>query len=111
MLNNLSFFCFFCRELAPLSLKYLKVGAIMAKFFARIFYRNAINLGLPVVECADAGKISKGDEISIDFVKGQVTNVTKGETYACSTLPPHILALVQEGGLIPHLKNELAKKK
>ena len=98
------------RELAPLSLRHLQTGAIVAKFFARIFYRNAINLGLPVVECSEVDRISKGDVLSIDFVGGLVHNETKGETYPCSTLPPHILALVQEGGLIAHLKKQRGKK-
>lgn len=96
------------RELAPLSLRYLGVGAIVAKFFARIFYRNAINLGLPVVECPEADKIRAGDRLEIDFAAGIVRNESKGENYTCSTLPPHILGLIQEGGLIPHLKNKLA---
>ena len=97
------------RELAPLSLRHLRIGAIVAKTFARIFYRNAINLGLPVVECAETDRIGKGDVIEIDFAAGQVCNETRGETYACSKLPPHILALVQEGGLIAHLKKERGK--
>lgn len=92
------------REVAPLALKYLGVGAIVAKSFARIFYRNAINLGLPVVECADAGKIRPGDTVTVDFTKGLVTNETRNETYSCSSLPPHILELVQAGGLIAHLR-------
>lgn len=92
------------RELAPLSLKYLGVGAIVAKTFARIFYRNAINLGLPVVECAQTGNIAPGDELVLDFIEGTITNRTKNETYPCSKLPEHILALVQKGGLIAMLK-------
>ena len=97
------------RELAPLSLRHLQVGAIVAKTFARIFYRNAINLGLPVVECADTNKIRKGDHLEIDFVKGEIRNETQNETYPCSSLPSHILALVQEGGLIPYLKKRQKK--
>ena len=97
------------RELAPLSLRHLQIGAIVAKDFARIFYRNAINLGLPVVECADTDKIDKGDQLEIDFVNGTLRNLTKNETYTCSTLPPHILSLVQEGGLIASLKKERSK--
>lgn len=97
------------RELAPLSLRHLQVGAIVAKDFARIFYRNAINLGLPVVECADTDKIAPGDSLEIDFVNGSLRNLTKNETYACSTLPPHILSLVLEGGLIASLKKERNK--
>jgi 3-isopropylmalate/(R)-2-methylmalate dehydratase small subunit len=98
------------RELAPLSLRHLQIGAIVAKTFARIFYRNAINLGLPVVECADTDKIRQGDSISIDFAAGALRNETRGETYACSKLPAHILSLVQEGGLIEHLKKQRGKK-
>lgn len=92
------------RELAPLSLKELGVGAIVAKFFARIFYRNAINLGIPVVECAEVDSISQGDELEIDFLNGVIHNLTKKEDYPCSKLPAHILALVLDGGLIEHLK-------
>ena len=92
------------RELAPLSLKYLNVGAIVAKSFARIFYRNAINLGLPVVECAEVDKIAPGNALVLDFIAGTITNRTKNETYPCSTLPAHILELVQAGGLIEMLK-------
>ncbi len=98
------------RELAPLSLKHLGVGAVIAKFFARIFYRNAINLGLPVVECAEADKIRPGDRLTVDFIGGSVRNESRGETYACSTLPSHILDLVRKGGLIPHLKERRAGK-
>lgn len=94
------------RELAPLSLKHLGIGAIVAKNFARIFYRNAINLGLPVVECADTDKIRAGDELGLDFMAGEIVNLTKNETYACSKLPSHILELVQKGGLIEMLKEK-----
>ncbi len=92
------------RETAPLALKYLGVGAIVAKFFARIFYRNAINLGIPVIECAETDKISENDVIEINPEQGLILNVTKKESYACSKIPPHILALINEGGLVPYLK-------
>lgn len=92
------------RETSPLTLKHLGVGAIVAKFFARIFYRNAINLGIPVIECADTDKISDGDLIEIDLAQGVIVNKTKNEQYACSKIPPHILALIGEGGLVPYLK-------
>lgn len=97
------------RETAPLALYYLQIGAIVAKSFARIFYRNAINLGLPVVECADTDKITQGDVIEIDFILGTIRNETRNETYTCSTLPSHILELVQAGGLIGHLKKQRGK--
>jgi len=96
------------RETAPLSLRHLQIGAIVAKFFARIFYRNAINLGIPVVECDRAGEINKNDALEIDFVKGVITNKTQNTSYQCSQLPPHILQLIQEGGLIAHLKKRQA---
>ena len=82
----------------------------MAKFFARIFYRNAINLGLPVVECADADKIRQDDDLEIDFAAGRIRNHARGEEYFCSVLPPHILELIREGGLIAHLKHQLAAR-
>jgi 3-isopropylmalate/(R)-2-methylmalate dehydratase small subunit len=95
------------RETAPLTLKHLQVGAIVAKFFARIFYRNAINIGLPVVECADADKIQDGDELEIDLQAGTVENRTRGESYTCSTLPPHIMELIECGGLVPYLAKQI----
>lgn len=95
------------RETSPLTLKYLGVTAIVAKFFARIFYRNAINLGIPVIECSEADKISDSDVIEIYLEAGLIKNVTNGETYACSKIPPHILELVNEGGLVPYLKKSV----
>jgi 3-isopropylmalate/(R)-2-methylmalate dehydratase small subunit len=95
------------RETSPLTLRYLGVGAIVAKFFARIFYRNAINIGLPVVECREADRISTNDVIEINFEQGRITNTTKSEVYNCSAIPPHILELVQEGGLVAYLKKRL----
>jgi 3-isopropylmalate/(R)-2-methylmalate dehydratase small subunit len=97
------------RETAPLVLRHLEVGAIVAKFFARIFYRNAINIGLPVVECPQVDRIETGDTIEIDFEHGKITNLTKGEEYASSTIPPHILELIQDGGLVPYLKKHAAE--
>lgn len=92
------------RETSPLALKYLGIGAIVAKFFARIFYRNAINLGIPVIECGEVDKISDSDVIEICLEEGLIKNITKDETYECSKIPPHILELVNDGGLVPYLK-------
>ncbi|MCX7781789.1 MAG: 3-isopropylmalate dehydratase [Negativicutes bacterium] len=92
------------RETSPLTLKHLGVGAIVAKSFARIFYRNCINLGIPVIECSETDKISDGDVIEINLTEGTIKNVTKDEVYTCSKIPPHILALVNEGGLVSYLK-------
>jgi len=95
------------RETSPLTLKYLGIGAIVAKFFARIFYRNAINLGIPVIECDEVDKISDNDMIEIRPEEGLIKNLTKNETYKCSKIPPHILELINEGGLVPYLKKSV----
>lgn len=95
------------RETSPLTLKYLGVGAIVAKFFARIFYRNAINLGIPVIECSDADKIQNGDTIEIDLETGIIRNITRQETYQGTKIPAHILELINEGGLVPYLKKTI----
>lgn len=92
------------RETAPLTLKYLGAEAIVAKFFARIFFRNAINIGLPVIECEHADKIDENDEIEIDLENGIIRNLTKDEEYECSKLPKHLLELITEGGLVEYLK-------
>ncbi|TCL39875.1 3-isopropylmalate/(R)-2-methylmalate dehydratase small subunit [Anaerospora hongkongensis] len=95
------------RETSPLALKHLGVGAIVAKFFARIFYRNAINLGIPAIECEETEKISDNDDISIDLANGIIINYTKNETYRCSKIPSHIMVLINDGGLVPFLKQTL----
>ena len=95
------------RETSPLTLKYLGVGAIVAKFFARIFYRNAINLGIPVIECSEADKISTDDVIEINLGAGTIYNLTKNENYGCSRIPPHIVTLISDGGLVPYLKKSI----
>jgi len=95
------------RETSPLTLRYLGVGAIVAKFFARIFYRNAINLGIPVIECAETDKIRDQDEIEINLAAGTIKNLTTSESYKCSRIPAHIMELVQDGGLVPYLKKRV----
>ena len=97
------------RETSPLTLKHLGVGAIVAEFFARIFYRNAINVGIPVVECEHAGKISADDNIRIDLEAGIIYNLSKGEEYPCSKIPPHILEIIASGGLKGLLKKQFGR--
>jgi 3-isopropylmalate/(R)-2-methylmalate dehydratase small subunit len=92
------------RETSPLALKYLGIAAIVTKFFARIFYRNAINLGIPVIECDEVDRISDNDVLEINFEQGVILNKTQNESYACSKIPPHILTLINDGGLVPYLK-------
>lgn len=95
------------RETSPLSLKYLGVEVIVAEFFARIFYRNAINVGLIVVECKDAGGIREDDVVQIDYAEGIIRNLTKNEEYGCSRIPEHLMHLIEEGGLVNALKNQI----
>lgn len=96
------------RETSPLTLKYLGIGAIVATFFARIFYRNSINLGLPVIECPDTDKITADDVIEINLEEGIIRNVTAQQTYPCTKMPPHIMQLIEDGGLVEHLRRKLA---
>jgi len=97
------------RETAPLTLKYLGTEVIVAEFFARIFYRNAINIGLPVIECKEAGRISENDELEVRFEEGKIYNLTKNEEYECSKMPANILELIKIGGLVPYLKKKFEK--
>ncbi|MFT9493732.1 3-isopropylmalate dehydratase small subunit [Anaerosolibacter sp.] len=92
------------RETSPLTLKHLGVGAIIAKSFARIFYRNAINVGILVVESSEADRIQDGDQIEIDYHNGFIKNVTKEEMYECSKIPQHIMDIINVGGFVSYLK-------
>ncbi len=95
------------RETAPIALKYAGVSVVIAKFFARIFFRNAINIGLSVIECADTDSIAEGDRLAVDLVTGRITNLTKKEEYQGSLLPANILEIVEAGGLVPYLKRRI----
>lgn len=95
------------REHAPLSLLGAGVDGVVAQSFARIFYRNSINLGLPVLICPDADRIDDGDEISLDLEAGTVRNHTAGETYDADPLPEFLQTLVDSGGLKPYTKAKL----
>lgn len=91
------------RETSPLTLKYLGVGAIVAKFFARIFYRNAINIGLPLIEC-DVDAIQAGDRLRYDLNSNTLMNVTTGQQLVIKPLPRIMVDILQEGGLIHYLQ-------
>lgn len=101
-----NFGCGSSRESAPAALKYAGVGAVIAEFFARIFYRNAINIGLPVLECKQAKEIAAGDELEIDLEKGEIRNLTQNKTYQVTPFPPRILEILQAGGLVPYLEKQ-----
>ncbi|GAB4230081.1 MAG: 3-isopropylmalate dehydratase small subunit [Methyloligellaceae bacterium] len=96
------------REQAAQALKLLGVRAVIAKSFGGIFYRNALNFGLLALVCPQAGEISQGDRLSLDAAAGEIINHTQAETYACEPVPPHLLEMVQAGGLVPYLEKRLA---
>ena len=100
-----NFGCGSSREHAPIAIKESGVACVIAKSFARIFYRNAINIGLPIFECEAASDgIAAGDEVRVDFDTGVITDLTKNETYQAQPLPPFIQNIVNRGGLLNSLK-------
>ncbi|MCK4444098.1 MAG: 3-isopropylmalate dehydratase small subunit [Thermoplasmata archaeon] len=101
------FGCGSSREQAVTCLKYTGVSAIIAKSFARIFFRNAVNLGMPVVQCSETDKIESGDEIELDLEGGVLKIVNKDEVLQFKPLPVFILGIIEDGGLIPNLKKRL----
>ncbi|MEA1924268.1 MAG: 3-isopropylmalate dehydratase small subunit [Candidatus Altiarchaeota archaeon] len=102
-----NFGCGSSREHAPRALIGAGVSCVIAKSFARIFYRNSINIGLPVVECAI--KASDGDRMDVDFKKGGVSNLTTGEMCEFPSMPSFLLNLVDSGGLVSYVKRQLAE--
>ena len=100
-----NFGCGSSREHAPLTIKTNGVSCVIAKSFARLFYRNSINIGLPILECEDAAEeISAGDDVSIDFDSGVITNNTTGKTYTAQPFPPFIQKIIADGGLLSSIK-------
>jgi len=98
------------REHAPIALKYAGVSAVIAKSFARIFYRNSFNMGLPIFEIDEVDEISETDKISIDMDNGTITNITTGKDYKFRAIPPFMQKLVDAGGLINYAKQNIAKE-
>jgi 3-isopropylmalate/(R)-2-methylmalate dehydratase small subunit len=112
MVGGSNFGCGSSREVAPLAIKTAGISCVVAKSFARIFFRNCINIGLPIVESAEfAERCAKGDEVEIDLEKGELRNLTNGFTAASHPYPPEIRAIIDAGGLIPYIrKYKLAPK-
>jgi len=98
-----NFGCGSSREQAPVAIKYAGISAVIAKSFARIFYRNCFNLGLPAIEC-DTDKIENGDKLEVDFDSGIIKNVTKGIDIKFGKIPETMQVLLKDGGLIEHFK-------
>ena len=104
MVGGENFGCGSSREHAPIAIKASGIDCVIAKTFARIFYRNAINIGLPILECPEASeKIEAGDEVSINFDTGVITNETKSETYQALPFPDFIKDIMAKGGLMKSL--------
>lgn len=105
MVGGANFGCGSSREHAPIAIKESGIACVIACTFARIFYRNAINIGLPILECPDAAKeIKSGDEVDIDFDSGKITDVTTGKTYTAEPFPDFIKDIIGKGGLLNSLK-------
>ncbi|MEY8338375.1 3-isopropylmalate dehydratase small subunit [Lachnospiraceae bacterium 62-35] len=104
---NKNFGCGSSREHAPLAIKCAGVSCVIAETFARIFYRNAINIGLPIIECPEAARsIEAGDEVEVDFDSGIIKNKTKGESYQGQAFPPFMQGIIGAGGLVNYINGK-----
>jgi 3-isopropylmalate/(R)-2-methylmalate dehydratase small subunit len=110
LVGGKNFGCGSSREQAPIALKYAGVKCVLAESFARIFFRNAINIGLPVIECRGISEaVQTGDKIAVDFENGTIENNSNGKKFKVNKLPPFILEIVSDGGLIENLKKRMNK--
>jgi len=106
-----NFGCGSSREHAPIALKTAGISAIIAPTFARIFYRNSFNMGLPIFELKEAVEINEGDTVRVDMDAGEIINISQAKKYKFSPIPEFMQELVDAGGLIQFAKNEIANKK
>lgn len=107
MVGEANFGCGSSREHAPIAIKESGIACVIACTFARIFYRNAINIGLPILECPEAAReIKAGDEVDIDFDSGIITDVTSGKTYTAEPFPEFIKDIIDKGGLLNSIKKQ-----
>ena len=105
-----NFGCGSSREHAPLAIKCAGVSCVIASTFARIFYRNAINIGLPILECDEAARdIKAGDEVSVDFNTGVITNVTTGKSYKAEPFPEFMQKIMAAGGLVSYTSSKISE--
>jgi 3-isopropylmalate/(R)-2-methylmalate dehydratase small subunit len=111
LVGGKNFGCGSSREQAPLALKYSGVKCVLAESFARIFYRNAVNIGLPVIECKGiSDAVDTGDELAVDFEAGKIENTSKGKKFQVDKLPAFIIEILVDGGLIENLRRRMDKK-
>jgi len=107
MVGGSNFGCGSSREHAPMVIQESGISCIIAKTFGRIFYRNAINIGMPILECPEASEgIQPGDEVEVDFDSGIITNITRGETYTAAAFPEFIKEIISAGGLLASIRNK-----
>ncbi len=105
MVGGANFGCGSSREHAPIAIKASGISCVIAESFARIFFRNSINIGLPILECPEASKdIDEGDEVSVNFDTGVITNKTKNKEYKAAAFPPFMQQLINAGGLVSYIK-------
>ena len=105
IVGGANFGCGSSREHAPIAIKASGISCVIAKDFARIFYRNAINIGLPILECAEASEdIDEGNEVEVDFDTGVITNKTKNKTYQAVAFPEFMQGIINAGGLVEYIK-------
>ncbi|MBQ1396744.1 MAG: 3-isopropylmalate dehydratase small subunit [Eubacterium sp.] len=103
-----NFGCGSSREHAPIAIKAAGVSCVIARTFARIFYRNSINIGLPIMECPEAADaIQEGDEVEVDFSTGIIRDITTGETFQAAPFPDFIRSIIDKGGLMASLKEQI----
>ncbi len=105
MVAGNNFGCGSSREHAPISIKGCGVSLVIAKSFARIFYRNAINIGLPIIELEDADQIKAGDELEVDLASGKIKDITTGKTYQAQPFADFVCQIIERGGLINWAKS------
>jgi 3-isopropylmalate/(R)-2-methylmalate dehydratase small subunit len=105
-----NFGCGSSREHAPIALKAAGISAVIAPTFARIFYRNAFNMGLPIFELEESAEINEGDTVKVDMEKGEVINISQAKTYRFTPIPAFMQELVDAGGLIEFAKQEIKNK-
>ena len=102
-----NFGCGSSREHAPIAIKSAGICAVIAKSFARIFYRNSFNMGLLILECNETDEINEGDELKIDVNQGTISNLTQNKTYKFQPIPPFMQELIKSGGLIEYAKTKI----
>ena len=108
IVGGANFGCGSSREHAPIAIRACGVKCVIAPSFARIFYRNSINIGFPILECPEAAaEINNGDDVTVDFETGRIVDNTTGKEFHANPLPPFIGGIVEKGGLLPYLKAKI----